>query len=801
MRTTQTISTKNLTSSRESPMRLGLSNLQVRSKSWLILGIAMLGMVVVAAVATSGLKTIMLEDRKTKTRHLVEVAYSLLERYGDQVRSGALTREEAQREAIAAIKRLRYDEDDYFWINDMHSRMVMHPYKPELEGQDLSRFEDPSGKRLIVAFVETVRERGEGFVDYLWPKPGMERPVPKISFVKGYQPWGWIVGSGIYLDDVETTFWHTLFKLGFFSGLVLLGGTFLVIYLVGTITAPLKNLTEAAHRITRGELNVELDTDRSDEIGILAQAFDSMVKRLTEQIETLEDRISERTAELSRANAELVASNERLRELDELKSSFLSSVSHELRTPLTSIRGFAHLIARDFDRSFLPLSESDTKLEKRARRLRENVSVIEAEAERLTRLINDVLDLSKIESGRVEWQDAPVSMDDLFQRAVSAVRGQFELRPQVRLDVECPANLPNIIADRDRLIQVLVNLLNNAAKFTEQGQVRLSASWEPNRDNRQWIHIKVHDTGCGFPPDQAEAIFDKFHQVNHGDTLVDKPTGTGLGLPICREIVERHGGKVFAESEPGRGSTFHVLLPVEGAAAEAPARLPEPLLFEEGEGEGEETRPVGEGHSLLVVEDDAAVRAYLSQLLVEHGYRVDTAPDGREGVEKALAQHPDAVIMDLDLPRLAGRDAIRILYREMPDIPVIVVSGMPDLEQVGADAAIEKPVDEERLLHTLRLLIGGSRREKVRVCMVLGEGESPPPIANMVLSQPDDVEIWSIEEFRRHKDNFSSGMLVLSASVLDGIDLDEALHRAERVLIITASATADGEKKKTAARR
>lgn len=269
--------------------------------------------------------------------------------------------------------------------------------------------------------------------------------------------------------------------------------------------------------------------------------------------------------QLNTQNAQLESANLQLQEMDQLKSNFLSSVSHELRTPLTSIRGFASLIEREFSRSFAPLAHGDAALQKKSERLSDNLGVILTESERLTRLINDVLDLAKIESGRCEWRDRPFPLRQLLEQAANAAQGMFSTKPTVALQIEVADPLPDAFGDVDRLQQVLINLLSNALKFTDSGSVTLAAACTADG----MLCIEVRDSGSGFPPEDAEIIFDHFQQARQGDTLVDRPKGTGLGLAICREIVKRHGGRIWATTTPGKGSVFAFTLPA--AAATAPA--------------------------------------------------------------------------------------------------------------------------------------------------------------------------------------------------------------------------------------
>ncbi|MFZ5776225.1 MAG: sensor histidine kinase [Thermodesulfobacteriota bacterium] len=267
--------------------------------------------------------------------------------------------------------------------------------------------------------------------------------------------------------------------------------------------------------------------------------------------DSLENAVKERTAELAEANVELTRHNQ-------LKTAFISNVSHELRTPLTSIRGFAKLIRKDFSKYFRQ-DAAGKGLTAKAERIDQNLQIIELEGERLTRLVNDLLDFAKIESGRMTWQEEEIDVAALLGHAMSLAQGDFVTRPNVALRLEVPPELPVITGDRDRLVQVLVNLLNNAAKFTQQGEVVLAASMSPEQNA---LLVQVRDSGSGIPPDDLDKIFDQFHQASNRDTLTDKPKGTGLGLAICRQIVEHHGGRIWAESRPGAGSILSFTLPL-----------------------------------------------------------------------------------------------------------------------------------------------------------------------------------------------------------------------------------------------
>ena len=280
-------------------------------------------------------------------------------------------------------------------------------------------------------------------------------------------------------------------------------------------------------------------------------------EELTYQRQRLEAEVEERTKDLRLQAMELAEANIRLSELDRLKSAFLSTVSHELRTPLTSILGFAKLIGREFSQQFFPLSAGNPNLESRGRRIVDNLTVVFNEAERLTRLINDVLDLNRIESGNMHWRDSQFDPVPVLRKAARRIDGLLEGRPGVSFVLDIPDRLPDVFMDQDQLVQVISNLLQNAVKFTRTGEVRMEA-----RLDEDALLISVRDTGIGIPEDQLESIFDKFHQVGLGDTLTDTAKGTGLGLAICHQIVRHYGGRIWAESGIGRGSTFYVRVPI-----------------------------------------------------------------------------------------------------------------------------------------------------------------------------------------------------------------------------------------------
>src|SRR6478735_4827835 len=245
---------------------------RISFKLVLIVGVSLLGMIALAPIALSTLRSQMLVDRQAKTQHMVDIGYGILTHYQKLESDGKLPREQAQAAAIAEIKSLRYDKVEYFWINDMVPKMIMHPIKPELDGKDLSGMKDPEGNALFVGFVDVVKKQGAGFYAYLWPKPGFDKPVGKISYVKGFAPWGWIIGTGIYLDDVDVAFRQATTTFGLVCLVVLVLGASFVIG--RSVTKPLAKITALTERLAAGDGAFDVPyTDRRDEIGGLAKAL------------------------------------------------------------------------------------------------------------------------------------------------------------------------------------------------------------------------------------------------------------------------------------------------------------------------------------------------------------------------------------------------------------------------------------------------------------------------------------------------------------------------------------------------
>ncbi len=250
----------------------------------------------------------LINEKREATKNVVAIAYSLITEYEARIRSGELTQADAHKRALTRIRNLRYREKEYFWINDLGPKMIMHPYRPELDGKDLSDFRDPQGRYLFREMVKVSNEKGEGFVDYQWPKPGMTQPVPKVSYVKLYKPWGWIVGSGIYVDDLRADIssmrWG-LIAATMVVSLVILGLSFIV---ARRITKPLQEGVNLAGKLADGDFTgIDITVRSADETGRLAEALNKMRGGLSTLLYSTMNAVSQTASQVASTSEELSA--------------------------------------------------------------------------------------------------------------------------------------------------------------------------------------------------------------------------------------------------------------------------------------------------------------------------------------------------------------------------------------------------------------------------------------------------------------------------------------------------------------
>lgn len=419
--------------------------------------------------------------------------------------------------------------------------------------------------------------------------PALPRLLPVAAATGSPRAWRWLGGpegnrvgavqavAGVPWLVVATAFPREFASEARRAALInLLVGTLALLVAISLIalvgrrmSGSIQTLTVRAQRVAEGDLSgPAIEALTHDEVQTLSEAFNAMTVSLRRNIEmreqaaaeldalnrSLEERVRERTRQLEELNVALNQANDELKELDRLKSNFLATVSHEFKTPLTSIKAFAEILHDELHGMEAP-----------AEMLR-FLRIIDSESDRLARLIKNILDLSRIESGRMVWRMADVRAGTVIEATLDGMLPVLQER-RIQVERELPGAAAVVRADADRLQEVFTNLIDNAVKASSPGQRVVVGCREggpsANRDFAR-LHFYVRDEGHGIPEDQLERIFDRFHQVSAEGRR--RKGGTGLGLAISREIVEHHGGRIWAESRPGTGSTFHVTLPCAGAA-------------------------------------------------------------------------------------------------------------------------------------------------------------------------------------------------------------------------------------------
>ncbi|OLP17975.1 transcriptional regulator [Leptolyngbya sp. 'hensonii'] len=454
----------------------------------------------------------------------------------------------------------------------------------------------------------------------------------------------------------------------------------------------------------------------------------------------------------------------REKEVDQMKTDFISTVSHELRTPLTSVLGFAKLIQKKLEENIFPVIQTDDKKVQRAmRQVGENIDIIVSEGQRLTTLINDVLDVAKMEAGKLDWKMEPLRITEILDRALASTSALFEQKG-LQLVREVDPELPEFLGDRDRLIQVVINLISNAVKFTDQGAVTCKAY----RAERE-IVVSVIDTGMGIAEVDQPKVFEKFKQV--GDTLTDKPKGTGLGLPICKEILEHHGGRIWVESKLGQGSIFSFALPFISSDAISEIKTVDiDKLVQELRDQATSTQltqNVGQ-KTVLVVDDDISIRVLLRQQLETVGYRVREAEGGMEAISQAKKDPPHLIILDVMMPKINGFDVAAVMKNDplTMDIPIIIYSGIEDQNRayrIGVDLYLTKSGESEELLKQVDLLITQGTSKK-KVFIVDEDVSTMRTLAEALEARGYSVvEIMTGEEFKERVQTLQPDMIIADA--------------------------------------
>jgi GAF domain-containing protein/CheY-like chemotaxis protein len=436
---------------------------------------------------------------------------------------------------------------------------------------------------------------------------------------------------------------------------------------------------------------------------------------------------------------------EQLRELDTLKNQFLANMSHELRTPLNSIIGFSRVILKGIDGPVTDLQSQD-------------LTAIYNAGQHLLGLINDILDLSRIEAGKMELNFEELNLETLITSVLSTARGLVKEK-SIRLEQTIEADLPAVYADATRVRQVLLNLLQNAAKFTDHGYIHVRAAVETQADKRRFVRVSVEDTGVGIALEDQQKLFQPFSQVDSSTTR--KVGGTGLGLSISRNLIELHGGTIQVESQVGRGSTFYFTLPIR-----------------------EQTQHVAVDSSrkvVLAIDDDPRVIELYERYLSGEGYQVIPLHDPLHAVDQAIALKPFAITLDVMMPNRNGWQVMEALKanEQTRDIPVIFCTIIEDEAKgfsLGAADYLMKPILEEDLLNALGKI---QERRQIHNILVIDDSPDDLRLVEKILS---DYAAFNIHL----ADGGEAGLAQIRSNTPDLIILDLSMPEIDGFKILEA---------------
>ena len=537
----------------------------------------------------------------------------------------------------------------------------------------------------------------------------------------------------------------------------------------GKFMKPIEKLTTTVTTIANtGNLTTKVDVVSKDEVGQLGRAFNDLSVKLQSTYTTLEQRIAEKTAHLQKAVLALELANK-------MKSEFLANMSHELRTPLNAIIGFAEVLR---DKISGDLNEEQLDF----------VNDIHISGLHLLQMINDILDLSKIEAGRMELQCEIFPVHDAIEDVYTILKGlaskkHLELKTTILTDVK------DIEADRVKFKQILYNLLSNAIKFTpENGHINVEAGIMEDM-----LQVSVSDTGIGMKPDDREKVFKEFWQAD--SSFARKYEGTGLGLALTKRIVEMHGGKIWFESEYGKGSIFYFALPLKAQPRKAKPK--------EIEVKPRQIPVTGEkaAKTIMVVEDDRMAANLITLYLTNAGYNVIVAVDGEEAIKKAKEFHPFLITLDIMLPKKDGWDVLSELKysQETADIPVIIVSIVDNKDlgfSLGAAEYLIKPVDRIKLIDTVNACISAEKyKGKLMKILVVDDDEKAVKYMSAILENAgfEVLKAYSGKAGINLAMNSNPDLIILDLMMpeVSGFDVIEKLRthpKAKGIPIIICSA-------------
>ena len=460
--------------------------------------------------------------KRSAVHEAVTIVYATLSDYAAREARGELTREGAQFAASETIRKIRYKDNDYFWISDVGGRIVMHPERPDLDGK--AQVQDSTGRKIFAEFAAVASTNKDGgFVEYHWPKQGQNTPIEKLSYVRRFEPWGWVIGTGIYAGDIRNELEAMVSKIHLVGGLFILVATILSVLLASRISAPLRAGVGAVRKIAKGDLDIKFGPQGKDEPGLLISAIEEMAFHLKES-ERQKEEIRDRLFQASRLAC---------------LGTLASGLAHEVNNPLAILQGNLERIRNDLKQTGIANPAIEISLDRQEKAIERIIGVVKALQKYA---YTDSKLLEKVAAHETIAKVLQISEPMLNQAGVVI---EQELAAEQDFVHVVPVKFEHVLA------QFFVNSKEAFEGFQGAKKIRISTFNEPGR-----LLIKISDTGPGINPAHLEHVFDPFF------TTKPPGQGMGMGLAVAQSITSGMGGLIQVESDGAHGTSFTVMLPL-----------------------------------------------------------------------------------------------------------------------------------------------------------------------------------------------------------------------------------------------